>query len=138
MKRCSVLLIVLTLLLGLSACKLEERIPTDGIWYCAELKAQLMWDHVDDFVSPDDEFSVDESENYVVVNGDRIAALWGNDRGSIRVDVVCQEPNHPDFYEGETIYRFNFVSLSDTEYVLEDDTGKQYTFVRIGDTPTDD
>ena len=29
----------------------------------------------------------------------------------------------------------HFVSLSDTEYVLEDDDGTQSTFIRSGDTP---
>ena len=138
MKRCSVLFIVLSLLFGLSACELEDPFPSDGIWYCAELQAQFTMTKGDTFVSPDDEYFVDESENYIIVNGDRIAAILGSDPGATYVWIVCQEWDHPDFDCGEIIYSFDFVSLSDTEYILEDDAGKQYTFLRIGDTPTDD
>ena len=138
MKRYSGLLIVLSLLFGLSACNLKYPIPNDGVWYCEELQAQFTMSQVDTFVSPDDEFFVDESEDYVIVNSDRIAALLESDRGATYVWIICQEWEHPDFGCGEIIYSFEFVSLSDTEYVLKDDTGKQYTFLRIGDTPTDD
>ena len=139
MKKCNVLLIVLLLLLKLSACTLEERIPTDGVWYCAELQAQFTVYHGTDYIpidaTPFVDPLADESENYIIVNDDRIAALWGNDRGSTKVSISCQEPDHPDFDLGEIIYLLEFVSLSDTEYVLKDDAGKQYTFMRIGDTP---
>ncbi len=141
MKRGSALLIVLSLLFGLSAFKLKETLPGEGIWYCAELQAQFTVRQAEAFVSPYDEYDeyfVDESENYVIVNGERIAALLGSDRGATYVWITCEELDHPDFYEGEIIYSFDFVSLSDTEYILKDDAGKQYTFLRIGDAPTDD
>ena len=137
MKRSNILLTVLALLFVLSSCESEDPFPHDGIWYCAELQAQFTMTKGDTFVSPDDEFFVDESEDYVIVNSDRIAALLESDRGATYVWIVCQEPDHPDFDCGEIIYSFEFVSLSDTEYVLKDDTGKQYTFLRIGDTPTE-
>ena len=146
MKRCSVLFVVLSLLFGLSACQSEYPIPTEypipseGVWYCAELQAQFTRRKTGGFVSPydeDDEYFVDESKNYVIVNGDRIATGLESDRGASYVWITCQEPDHPDFYEGEIIYSFDFVSLSDTEYILKDDAGKRYTFLRIGDTPTD-
>ena len=137
MKRYSGLLIVLSLLFGLSACELEYPIPSDGIWYCAELQAQFIFGQGDIFDSPDDLCAVDKSENYVAVNGERIASRINTDRGATYVWIICYEPNHPDYYFREIIYSFEFVSLSDTEYVLKDDTGKQYTFLRIGDTPTD-
>lgn len=140
MKKSSVLFIVLSLLLGLSACMHEQRFPTDGIWHCEELQAHFTIGHGDgsDYEWPDGEFIVDETENYVIVNGDRIACLWGVLHDSTRVEIFCQELDHPDYDAGENIYAFDFVSLSDTEYVLKDDAGKHYTFERIGDTPTDD
>lgn len=137
MKRSNILLTVLVLLFGLSACEFKDNFPNDGIWYCEELQAQFTMRQAEAFVSPDDEYFVDESENYVIVNGDRIAAVLESNRGATYVWIVCQELEHPDFYCGEIIYTFDFVSLSDTEYILKDDTGKRYTFVRIGDTPTD-
>jgi hypothetical protein len=45
--------------------------------------------------------------------------------------IVCQESDNAKFALGEVIYSLDVVSLSETEYVLEDDAGKQYTFVRI-------
>ena len=138
MKGYSILLIALSLLFSVSACDSGKRTPDDGVWYCEELQAKFTYGLIDTYVSPDDPFIIDESENYVIVNGDRIAAIFGGDRGAKYVSIVCQELDHPDFYCDETIYLFEFVSLSDTEYVVKDDAGKQYTFLRIGDTPTDD
>ena len=138
MKRINILLTVLALLFGLSSCESEYPFPRDGIWYCAELQAQFTMTKGDTFVSPDDEYFVDESENYIIVNGDRIAAVLGSNFGVTYVWIVCQEPDHPDFDCGEIIYSFEFVSLSDTEYILKDDAGKRYAFLRIGDTPTDE
>ena len=137
MKRCIVFLIVLLMLFGLAACTPEQRTPDDGIWYCADLQAQFSVDKGDGFVSIDYVHTVDEYENYVIVDGDRIAALLSNDRGSMDVYISCQEPNNPHYGLGELIYWLKFVNLSDTEYTLKDETGKQYTFLRIGDTPTD-
>lgn len=137
MKRGTILLVALTLLLGLSACQSEYPFPNEGIWYCADLQAQFTMGKGNTFVSRGDGLFVDKTKNYAIVNGERIAASLWSDRGSKYVWISCEEPDHPDFYEGETIYSFVFVSLSDTEYVLEDDTGKRHTFLRIGDTPTD-
>lgn len=138
MKRWSVLIVILSLLCGVSACKLEYPIPSEGIWYCAELQAQFTLAQGDGFASPNDEYVIDDTKDYVVVNGDRIAAILESDRGATYVWIVCQEWDHPIFDCGEIIYSFDFVSLSDTKYILEDDTGKRYTFLRIGDAPTDD
>lgn len=137
----------LLLIFSLSSCtpNYEQRIPIDGVWYCEELQAQFTIYKRPGYVDPDwrpvaDEQGnyVDENESYVIIDGDRIAASWGNDRGSIRVVILCNEERNPNCYLGEVIYAFNFVSLSDTKYVLEADDGTQYTFVRIGDTPSSD
>jgi hypothetical protein len=130
--------ILLLLLFGLSACNLEYPIPTDGVWYCEELQAQFTFEQGDGFASPNEEYAVDVSTDYVIVNDDRIAATLASDRGATYVWIMCQELDHPDFDCGEIIYSFEFVSLSGTEYVLKDDAGKHYTFLRIRDTSTDD
>ena len=72
----------------------------------------------------------DESGNYVVVDGDKIACSWGNDRGSPMVYIMCQESNNTHYGLGEYVYILEFVCLSDLEYVLKDKSGKEYTFVR--------
>ena len=125
---------ILLLLYGLSTLgNSGYPIPNDGVWDCEELQAQFKLGQGDGFASPDGEYVVDASEDYVVINGDRIATAMDSDRGAKYVLIICQELDHPDFYCGEVIYSFNFVSLSGTEYVLKDDTGKHYTFLRIGD-----
>lgn len=135
MRKCIAILILLILVIGLYGCEFEQRIPTDGVWYCEELQAQFTVYERPGYVDPDWRPYVDENESYIIIDGDRIAASWGNDRGSIRVGILCSEESNPNYYLGQLICAFNFVSLSDTEYVLEDDDGTQYTFVRIGDTP---
>ena len=137
MKRTSALLIFLCAFLELSACMPVQRTPNDGVWYCADLQAQFSVDKGDGFVSMDYVHTVDEAENYIIVDGDRIASLLSNDRGSMDVHIICQEPNNLCYGLGEIIYSLKFVNLSDTEYTLKDETGKQYTFLRIGDTPSD-
>ena len=139
MKRCVVSLIVVSLLFWLSACaSVESPIPADGVWYCAELQAQFTFGLESIYYLTDNILVVDESKNYVIVNNDKIASRVRTDRGASYVLIVCQEENQPDFYFDEIIYELEFVYLSDTEYVLEDNSGKQYSFVRIGDTPTED
>ena len=113
MRKCIAILLFLIMVIGLSGCELEQRIPTDGVWYCAELQAQ-----------------------FTVFTATELLHHGGNDRGSIRVGILCSEESNPNYYYlCELICAFIFVSLSDTEYVFEDDDGKQYTFIRIGDTP---
>ncbi len=142
MRKCVAILLLLVLAIGLSGCEWEQRIPTDGVWYCEELQAQFTIYKRPGYVDPDwrpvaDEQGnyVDENENYIIIDGDRIAASLLNDRGSISVLIYCSEERNPNYRLGEEICSFDFVSLSDTEYVLEADDGTQYTFVRIGDTP---
>lgn len=138
MKKSTALLIFLLLIFGLSACTPKQRTPHEGTWYCAELQAQFSVSKGDGFVSTDYVHTVDEYENYIIVDGDRIAALLSNDRGSMDVHIICQESNNLRYGLGEIIYSLEFVNLSDTEYIVEDETGKRYAFLRIGDTPTDD
>jgi hypothetical protein len=136
MKRIIALLISLSLLLGLNACISKERkYPKSGVWYCADLQAQFTFEIDENSTDLDYIPIIDENENYVIVNGDRIAAICGNTPGSRRVLLICQEEDNPQYHLGEVIYGFDFVRLTDTEYVLEDEDGTQYTFVKIADTP---
>lgn len=137
MQKVSVLLILLLLILGLSACTPEQRTPNEGTWYCAELQSQFSVDRGNGFVPKDDVNAVDESENYVIVDGDRIAALLSNDRGSIQVYIICQESDNPHYKLGDIIYSLEFVDLSNTEYILKDEAGKIYTFLRVDDESCD-
>lgn len=137
MKKITVALIALTLFFGLTACNHKLLLPTEnGIWYCAELQAQFTVGYRTDEVSDGEDYYVDEMYDYVIVNGDRIAALLRNNHGSKLVSIICQERNHPVYKMGDIIYIFEFVRLSDTEYVLKDEGGKRYTFVRIDDPIT--
>ncbi len=135
-----VVLLVLNVLLvfGINSCMAHmyrQRLPMEGVWYCEQLQAQFTYRTIDGYLAPEDIPPVDENENYVIVNGDRIAALIGHNHGSDYVTIICQEFNHPEYAVGESIYAFTSVSYSDTAFVLKDDAGQQYTFLRIADTP---
>lgn len=140
MKRCSVLFFLLLPVLGLFACtyNYEPWTPDTGVWYCSDLNARFTFGDNGDPTDPNYIPTIDEEDNHIIINGDRIASLCGRRYGSEKVTIICQEEEHPDYKVGDTICAFDFVSLSDTEYVLKDETGKRYTFVRIGDTPSDD
>ena len=138
MRRCGVWLILLLLVFELSACTPTPKqvCPDDGVWYCEEMQAQFYMGWEEDFA--DDEFSGgDENETYIIINGDRIAAVCGYYKWSEVVIICCVELNHPVYDYGEIIYSMEFVQLTDTEYVIKDKEGNHYTFIRIGDSPAD-
>ncbi|MBQ9838299.1 MAG: hypothetical protein IJO56_02210 [Oscillospiraceae bacterium] len=113
-------------------------IPDDGVWYCADLQAQFTFGIEYDYSDPDSIPTVDEDQNYIIINGDRIAATCGGLPNSGSVKIYCQEEDNAQYRMGDRILEFGFVRLTDTEFVLKDDDGTQYTFVKIGDTPSDD
>lgn len=134
MKKTVLLLMLCLLVFSLGACIRVERLPSDGLWYCDELQAQFARPWSSGYIFSDSRY--DENINYVIVNGDRIAICLENDYGSVYIYFLCQDHNTSQYEMGELIYILKFVSLSDTEYVLEDEeTGKRYTFVRVGDSP---
>ena len=80
---------ILLLLYGLSTlCNSGYPIPNDGVWYCEELQAQFKLGQGDSFTSSNDEYVVDASEDYVVINGDRIATAIDSDRGAKYVLIM--------------------------------------------------
>lgn len=125
-----ILLLACMICISLAACTPIERMPQSGTWYCSELQAQLTIYPNQASLPYDYLLDNDESGNYVIVNGDKIACTWGNDRGSPIVYIMCQESDNPHYGLGEFIYALEFVRLSDSEYVLKDKRGKEYTFVR--------
>jgi hypothetical protein len=118
---------VLALCTFLVACVPVFYFPDSGTWYCEELQAQFVADTPDDF----NPLNNDESGIYVIVDGDQIACVIDLERHSTHFAFMCQETDNAKFELGETIYELEIVSLSEMEYVLEDETGKRYTFVRI-------
>lgn len=121
--------IVLTLLcLILSACETAIYIPEHGTWYCEELQAQLIGrGDLDADWNPTDN---DDSGIYVIQDGDKIACTWGGQKGGTRFRIECMESDNEKYELGDVIYTLYFVSLDDDTYVLKDEAGKEYTFVR--------
>lgn len=126
-----VVLLVCVICIFSTACSPTERVPQSGTWYCSELQAQFT--AVPSNASLPDDYLVDNDESgvYVIVDGDKVACSWCNDRGSSKVYISCQETNNSRYELGELVYSLEFVRISASEYVLSDENGKEYTFVRI-------
>lgn len=125
-RKCLVIVVLLGLLL--SACQPRHYVPEHGIWYCEELQAQVIGhdDWGEDWYPVDN----DESGIYTIVNGDKIACTWDANVDSTQILIVCTETDNDKFELGDVIYTLYFVSLGDEKYVLKDEAGKEYTFVR--------
>lgn len=93
--------------------------PDSGTWYCEELQAQFIAD------------DPDEAGTYVIVGGDKIVCAIDLQKNSKHFAILCQESDNNKYDLGEVIYALEVVSLSDSEYVLKDEEGKEYIFVRI-------
>lgn len=124
-KRLVFLLLALCALLA--ACVPEFYAPDSGTWYCEELQAQFIADASHRYQLQDNS---QEPGTYVIVDGDKIRCVIDLQRYSKHFAIVCQEADNEKYDLGEAIYELEVVSLSDSEYVLEDDDGKKYTFVR--------
>ena len=122
--------VVLILFLNLSACVKKVYYPEYGIWYCEALQTQTLGSKsVPDDWSPVDN---DESGIYVIISGEKIACNFEGYPGSVHLWITCMETENETYEFGEIIYSFEFVSLSDSEYVLTDEDEKEYIFVRKG------
>lgn len=117
---------LLSLCVLLGGCVQRYYAPDSGTWYCEELQAQFIASEPDDFYP----LNNDESGIYVIVDGDKIAAAIDLQMYSKHFAIVCQESNNQKYDLGEVIYAFEVVRLDDSEYVLKDEEGKEYTFVR--------
>ena len=133
-------LLVLLVFVMLSGCVhvCKKYTPEEGLWYCEELQAQMNFT-IDpnmpevDATSDMDEvlkYVVDREDNYVMVDGEKISCDWSSYNHSDRIHIVSQDSDTEAYEMGELIYELWVVSLSDTQYVLKDEDGKEYTFVR--------
>lgn len=64
------------------------------------------------------------------MDGDKIRCGINLQRYSRHFDIVSQEAANKKYDLGEAIYELEVASLRDSKYVLEDDDGKKYTFIR--------
>lgn len=97
-----------------------EWMPEEGTWFCKELQIYI--------------FCGSLVECHIVHNEEYLRCAWGQDRGSQYFYISFQEFHHDDFEPGQTIFQGKYVSLDDTNYVVEDiNTGVQYVFVREND-----
>lgn len=99
-------------------CTPDQYEPESGVWYCEDLQIQLSYDV--------------EKECFAIINGEKITAACGSDRGVSRLSVYNQQENHPEYYMGETIFEALIVSLNEQEFVVYDEqTQRKYVFYRI-------
>lgn len=116
-KYCGFLIAGFLIIGMLASCAPTTYFPEEGHWYCAELQMQL------DFG--------DDGDCYVIINGKKMACGCGADSGSKWLSVGCQEVNCDYCDLGEEIFGAIFVSLSETELVVQSkDNGTEYTFLR--------
>ena len=98
--------------------------PTEGLWYCEELGAEVDFN--------------DESQNIMTVS-DGKKYLYSCHPKSHGVgvytiaDIVPIEENGKVRYQyeyGDLVYEFTYVSLRDNRYTIQDNDGNKYIFVR--------
>lgn len=73
----------------------------------------------------------DYAHCYIVVDGMEIRCTVGNDRGSDQIMILCQEPDTEYFRLGEMILAAWHIELTDNLWIMQDDAGCEYVFVRI-------
>ena len=110
-------IIVLLLILYQGLGNTPKRLmPENGIWYCDELQIQLSFE--------------DYEPSYIVVDGVEIKCAVGNDRGSKLIMISSQEHYSEHFRLDETILAAWHVSLAENRWIMQDDAGREYVFVR--------
>lgn len=102
--------------------------PTEGLWYCEELQLQLSFtEHYESVIEHNDLLC------YVYSDGKYIMCSSGmtrRDRHALRVknqDIWSEENDQL----GEDIFVAKNVSFNDESYIVKDENGKEYTFLRI-------
>lgn len=99
-------------------CTPDQYEPEDGVWYCEDLQIQLSYDV--------------GKECYAIIDGEKITAACGSDRGVKRLYVSSQQKDHPKYYLGKTIFAAEIISLNETEFVVYDEQAqREYIFYRI-------
>jgi len=104
--------------LFLTAGNITYWTPEEGVWYCDDLEIQLSFS--------------EGNETYAIIDGKKVQCVCINDRGAIDFSVLVQERNVPNYGVGDSIFWGQYVSLSESEFVVEDcNTGVRYIFVRL-------
>lgn len=112
----------------LSACTKEYH-PQEGTWYCEELQLQLSFG-IYILNEPGNSKYNDELYGYIIIDGERIGCQGSYDGHSRFMGVHSQELDNKKYPAGYQFYLLEAVSLGDTQYVVKDEAGNQYTFIR--------
>lgn len=92
--------------------------PEEGVWYCEDLQIQLSYDI--------------GKECYVIINGEKIKAACGSDRGVNWLYVTSQQQGHPKFDLAEVIFSAEIISLNEVEFIVYDEQAKrEFVFYRM-------
>ena len=103
--------------LFLTAGSMNYGVPEEGVWYCDDLEIQLSYS--------------EGNETYAIIDGRKVQCGWINYRGAIDFSVLVQERNVPNYGVGDSIFWGKYISLTETEFVVEDcNSGERYVFVR--------
>lgn len=97
----------------------DPYVPKEGVWYCEELQIQISFE--------------ENNDTYVTEDGNQIMCTWSHDRNSKHFEVWCIDFN-THFYEyDDVVFSGTFVKLTNDQYILEDEAGKEYIFLRMDD-----
>ena len=119
LKICSIVTILLVagIILILCAGANDPYIPKEGIWFCEELQIQISFEP--------------NQRSFKLVGEHKITCSWRHDKNSRYISVVCLEDKDTMYAAGDVVFSGKYVALDKQQYVLSDDTGKTYTFLRI-------
>lgn len=93
-----------------------DHYPSEGEWYCDALDLQIALEK--------------DGESFLIWNDEKIVCTIVIDRGSKRINVVCQEADNAYFDLGECVFFGEIISRKDDYFVIRGDDGAQYTFNR--------
>ena len=95
----------------------DPYIPTEGIWFCEELQLQVSFES--------------NQRSFKLAGENKIICTWEHDKNSRYISIVCLEEKNAMYTFGDVVFCGEYVALDKQQYVLSDDTGKTYTFLRI-------
>lgn len=110
----------------------QSVLPQSGVWRCEQLQMELSFQKKPSFVAVDETVeNRNESLSFVMIEGEHVGCYAHNDKGSKNVYIHCREKGNKYFYEDQTICVLQHLSINEREWVLQDEGGQQYKFVRI-------
>lgn len=93
-----------------------DHYPSEGEWYCDSLDLQISLEK--------------GGETFLIWDDEKVVCTIIIDRGSTRINVVCQESDNAYFDLGECVFFGEIISRKDDYFVIRGDDGAQYTFNR--------